>query len=127
MAASPAGGGFEFGGAADVVGMGVGDEDGLDLEVVAVERGQDGLRLIAGVDDNGFASFRVADDMAVALEKADGKDFVNYLFHELINRSRQIPAHQTISPKTTTTPIRTGKANDFQIARKSQPTTGSGR
>jgi hypothetical protein len=35
-----AGSGLEFGGAADVVRMSVRDEDGFDLEVVAVERGQ---------------------------------------------------------------------------------------
>jgi hypothetical protein len=74
------GGGFEFGGSADVVDVGVSDDDGLHLELMVVE---DLLQMsevgpIAGIDDDGFAGGFIAEDRAVALQGAGGKDFVDH-------------------------------------------------
>ncbi len=73
-----AGDGFEALGAGDVVDVGVGDEDLLDGELVFGEDGEDAGDLVAGVDDDGFAGGFVAKDGAVALEGADGEDFVDH-------------------------------------------------
>ncbi len=66
-------------GSGDVVDVGVGDDDLLDGEVVAVEDGRDAGDVVAGIDDDGFAGGLVAEDGAVALEGADGEDFVDHL------------------------------------------------
>jgi hypothetical protein len=73
-----AGGGAEFHGSADVVDVGVGDDDLFDLQVVFAKQGLDVFDIIAGVDDHGFVSGLVADDGAVALQRADGEDFVDH-------------------------------------------------
>ena len=61
-----------------MVDVGVGDDDLFDGEVVAVEDGLDAGDVVAGVDDDGFAGGFVAEDGAVALEEADGEDFVDH-------------------------------------------------
>ena len=61
-----------------MVDVGVGDDDLFDGEVVAVEDGLDAGDVVAGVDDDGFAGGLVAEDGAVALEEADGEDFVDH-------------------------------------------------
>jgi hypothetical protein len=58
------------------VGMGYGDL--LQREIVPTKDFDDGLDLIAGIDDDGFARDFVTDNGAVALERADGKDLVNH-------------------------------------------------
>ena len=65
-------------GSGDVVDVGVGDEDLLDGEVVLGEEGDDAGDVVAGIDDDGFAGGFVAEDGAVALEGADGEDFVDH-------------------------------------------------
>ena len=65
-------------GSGDVVDVGVGDEDLLDGEVVFGEEGQDAGDVVAGIDDDGFVGGLVAEDGAVALEGADGEDFVDH-------------------------------------------------
>jgi hypothetical protein len=67
-------------GSGDVVDVGVGDDDLLDGEVVFVEDGDDARDLVAGVDDDGFEGDLVAQDGAVALQGADGEDFMNHGF-----------------------------------------------
>jgi hypothetical protein len=66
--------------AGDVVDVGVGDDDLLDGERVFGEEGCDAGDLVAGVDDDGFAGDLVTEDGAVALERADGDDFVDHGF-----------------------------------------------
>jgi hypothetical protein len=65
-------------GSGDVVDVGVGDDDLLDGEVVLVEDGDDAGDLVAGVDDDGFERGLVAEDGAVALQGADGEDFMDH-------------------------------------------------
>ena len=65
-------------GAGDVVDVGVGDEDLLDCEVVFGKEGEDAGDVVAGVDDDGFAGVLVAEDGAVALERADGDGFEDH-------------------------------------------------
>ena len=72
------GGGAQLHGSADVVDVGVSDDNLLDLEIVLADEGEDVVNVIAGIDDHGFVSGFVADDGAVALQRADGEDFVNH-------------------------------------------------
>ena len=62
-----------------MVDVGVGDDDLLDGELVLCEQGNDAGDVVAGIDDEGLAGGFVAEDGAVALEHADGKDFVDHL------------------------------------------------
>src|SRR5260370_40503585 len=73
-----ASGGAEFHGSADVVDVGVGDDDLLDLQIVFVDDSLDVFDVVAGVDDHGFVSGLVADDGAIALQRADGADFMDH-------------------------------------------------
>jgi len=73
-----AGGGAEFHGSADVVNVGVGDDDLFDLEIVLADEGEDVVDVVARINDHGFAGGLVADDGAVAVQRADGEDFVDH-------------------------------------------------
>ena len=75
-----AGGGAEFHGSADVVDVSVGDDDLFDLEIMLADQGEDVIDIIARIDDHSFVSDLVADDRAVALQRADGEDFVDHAF-----------------------------------------------
>jgi len=74
-----AGGGTEFHGSADVVNVGVGNDDLLDLEIVLADEGEDVVDVVAGINDHGLARGLVADDGTVARERADGQDLVDHL------------------------------------------------
>ena len=65
-------------GSGDVVDVGVGDDDLLDSEAVPLERGDDVGDVVAGVDDDGLAGGFVAEDGAVAAERAYDEDFVDH-------------------------------------------------
>jgi hypothetical protein len=65
-------------GAGDVIDVGVGDDDLLDGEVVFGEQGEDARDVLARVDDDGFAGGFVAEDGAVALERAYGEGFEDH-------------------------------------------------
>jgi hypothetical protein len=65
-------------GSGDVVDVGVGDDDLLDGEVVLCEEGHNAGDVVAWIDDDGFAGGLVTEDGAVALEGADGNDFVDH-------------------------------------------------
>jgi len=69
---------FETGGAGDVVDVSVGDEDLFDREVVAVQDRHDLRDVVARIDDDGLAGRLVTEDGAVALQDADGEDFVDH-------------------------------------------------
>jgi hypothetical protein len=73
-----AGGFFEEGRAADVVDVGMGDDDLLQREFVLGEEGEDLGDAVAGVDDHGLAGGLVAEDGAIALEGADGEGFLDH-------------------------------------------------
>ncbi len=73
-----AGEGLEMFGAGDVIDVGVGDDDLFDGEGVLGEHGEDAAEVRAGVDDDGLLGGFVAEDGAVALERADGEDFVDH-------------------------------------------------
>ena len=70
---------MELGKAADVINVGVGADDDFDGELVAAKKAEDALDLIAGIDDDGFAGFGIADDQTVALEHADRQLDVDHL------------------------------------------------
>jgi hypothetical protein len=63
--------------AADVVDVSVRADDGADLEVIARENRFDALDFVAGVDDERFAGFGVAQYVAIALKHTDRQGFVN--------------------------------------------------
>jgi hypothetical protein len=71
---------FEAVGAADVVDVGVGDNDLLDSEVVFGEEGEDARDVVSWIYDDGFAGGLVTEDGAVALEGADGDGFEDHGF-----------------------------------------------
>ena len=73
-----AGEGLEAGCTGDVVDVSVGDEDLLDGEIVSLEEGEDAQNLGSGIDDDGLAGGLVAEDGAVALQRANGKDLVDH-------------------------------------------------
>jgi len=73
-----AGEGFKLECSANVVNVGMGDEDLIELDPEGVEAAVDAGDLIARVDDDGFACFFVGEDCAVALERADRKRFENH-------------------------------------------------
>jgi len=75
-----AGEGFKFDSSADVIDVGVSDEDLLEGEAEGGEAAMDAGDLIAGVDDDGFAGFFVGQYGAVALQWADGKGLENHGF-----------------------------------------------
>ena len=67
--------------AADVVDVGVGDEDLLEVEAEAGEAAMDAGDLVAGIDDDGLAGCLVAEDGAVAVQRADGKGLEDHGVH----------------------------------------------
>ena len=70
---------MELGEAANVINVGVGADDDLDDELVAAKKAEDALDFIAGIDDDGFAGFGIADDQTVTLKHADGQLDVDHL------------------------------------------------
>jgi hypothetical protein len=65
-------------GSGDVVDVSMGDEDLFDLEVVLCEEGEDAGYIVARIDNDGFVGVFVTEDGTVALEGADGEDFVDH-------------------------------------------------
>lgn len=57
--------------------MGVGVDDANDFQTMGVEARHDQVRVASGIDDDGFFAEGVADDGAVALERADGECFAD--------------------------------------------------
>jgi hypothetical protein len=82
-----AGGGSEFHGSANVINVSVGDDDLLDLQVVLADKSKNVLNVVARVDDHGFPSSLVADYGAVALQRADGKNFMDH--EDIVARVRE--------------------------------------
>src|SRR5271167_4047460 len=62
----------ELGEAADVIDVGVRADDGFDGEFVAADEIEKAFHFVAGVENDGFAGFGVADYGAIALKNTDG-------------------------------------------------------
>jgi hypothetical protein len=73
-----AGGRFQLLGAADMVDVGMSNDDSLYAQVVLGQSGQNDVDFIAWVDHHCFAALLVAEDGAIALQDADRQDFVNH-------------------------------------------------
>jgi hypothetical protein len=79
--------------AADVVNVGVGDDDLFKLESKSGEAVVDAGDLVARIDDDGLSSCFVAEQGAVALQRADGKAFEDHgIILELERADRRGPA-----------------------------------
>src|SRR5215470_11422562 len=63
---------------ADMIDVGVRDDDLLDLELVLVDEPENLSDVVPGIDDDGLARRLVANDGAVALQRANGKDLVDH-------------------------------------------------
>ena len=61
----------------DVIDVRVRHHDGRDLQMMPLDHFQDSRRIVARIDDDRFAGLRIADDVAIALQHADRKNFVN--------------------------------------------------
>ena len=61
---------------ADVIDVGVGDDDLLHLQFMLADDGENVFNVVARIDDHGFMRGLIADDRAVALQRADGKDLM---------------------------------------------------
>ena len=64
----------------DVIDVGVGDDDLLDRELMLLERADDAGDVVAGIDHDGLVGDFIAEDGAVALERAYDEDFVDHGF-----------------------------------------------
>ena len=62
----------------NMVDMRVGDNNLLDFEIVFANQRQYVFDIIAGINDHPFARSLIADDRAIALQRADGDDFMNH-------------------------------------------------
>ena len=76
-----AGGGFQLHGSANVIDVAVSDHNLLQRELMLLQDSEDSVDIVAGVDDHGFVRSLVGNDGAVALERADGEDFVEKSSH----------------------------------------------
>ena len=70
-----AGGSLQLGGRSDVIDVGVGVHDRVDLDAQAVESRADDVEVTAGVDDEGTLGDEVGHDRAAAPERADREGF----------------------------------------------------
>src|SRR5271169_3855372 len=61
-----------------MVDMGVGNDNLLYGEAVALQNGQHLFDVVSGIDNHGFARIFIAYDGAVALQWANGNDLVNH-------------------------------------------------
>jgi hypothetical protein len=62
----------------NVIDVGVSAQDLPRLEVMLLEDFDDLHRILAGIDDDRFAGFLVAENRAIALEHPDGKCFEDH-------------------------------------------------
>lgn len=62
-----------------MVDVRVRDDDMLHLQVVFADDGEYVVDVVAGVDDHRFTRSLVANNRAVALQRADGKNLVDHI------------------------------------------------
>ena len=72
---------------AHVIDVGVSNYDLLHLQFVLANDGKNVFNVVARIDDHGFMRGLIANDRAIALQWADGKDLVN---HDSFSLSRLI-------------------------------------
>jgi hypothetical protein len=70
---------MELGEAADVIDVSMSADNSFDGEFVTAEKAKDAFDFVTGIDHNGFMSFGITDDGAVALQGADGDFDVDHL------------------------------------------------
>ena len=63
---------------ANMIDVGMGDDDLFHLQLVPPDDREDVFDIVARIDDHRFARGFIADDRTIALQRADGKDFVNH-------------------------------------------------
>jgi len=61
----------------DVINVRVSDEDGGNMQFVAMDDLKDPLGVVARIDHQGVASFWIANNVAIALQHSNRKYFVN--------------------------------------------------
>jgi len=61
-----------------MIDVGVGDDDLFYYQVVLMDDGENILNIVARIDDHGFVCGLIADNRAVTLQRAHGKDFMNH-------------------------------------------------
>ena len=61
-----------------VIDVGVGDDDLFYYQVVLADDGENIFNIVARIDHHGFVRGLIADDGAVTLQRADGKDLVDH-------------------------------------------------
>ena len=61
----------------EVIQMGVRVDDAHHLEPMLIQTRHDQLGIAARIDDDGLFRHRIADDRAVALQRADGECFTD--------------------------------------------------
>ena len=60
--------------------MSMGDDNLAQGEAMLLQPGENLRNVVSGIDDDGFVSNLVAQDGAVAAQRADGKTFKNHSF-----------------------------------------------
>jgi hypothetical protein len=65
-------------GSAYVIDVGMGDDDLLHFQLVLTDDGENVFNVVARIDDHGFVRGLIADDRAVTLQRAGGKDLVDH-------------------------------------------------
>ncbi len=63
-----------------------------DLQLVTIENLDDALHLIARIDDDRFMRLRIAKNRAIALQHADGNNFVNQILRHSPKYIRSRPS-----------------------------------
>src|SRR5262249_20542990 len=92
-----ASGGSQLHRAAHMVNVRVRDHNLIDMQIVFANDGEDVFNVIAGIDDHPFPRVLIANDRAVALQRADGKDFVDHERSEATTGRHPVVATTTIS------------------------------
>ena len=70
-----------------MVEVAVREQDGDALEVVGLDVVEDGVGLVARVDDDAFERLLVGNDVAVGLDLTDGEGFDQHAYSSFVSRS----------------------------------------
>jgi hypothetical protein len=76
-------GGSQLHRSAHMVNVSMSDDDLLDMKIVFADQFENVLHVITGINDDGLARGLISNDGAVALQRADGNDFVDHAGIEL--------------------------------------------
>ncbi|MNV15765.1 hypothetical protein D3C71_1064990 [compost metagenome] len=68
---------LELTGSQEMIEVGVGVNDADHFQPQGIETRQDQLMIATRIDDDGLFRYRIADDRAVALQRADGEGFAD--------------------------------------------------